>query len=148
MTIKMVLFDKCTREVFARFSLIPGLKGVTPVDITYASGRLFPENDTAYCLWAFLNSRAPKRLDGESTEEYDIRMGELIGINYKKSGFGRMNEELRGVVSMVNRFEREDLDNLACAPEEDCVFLLSELDAELNVIFTLRRWDCAEDTDA
>ncbi len=147
MKIKMVLFDKNTHKILAKFTLVLGLRAVLPTDITYIDKKALnlPEcaSDPDFkSVWLreFLNNRYPEHLSGEGTKDYDIRMGNLIGIDYRHSGFGRMDEELRGVISLVNKFASSK-DLLLAAPESDQAFFLTELDKGLNQMFILRRWN-------
>lgn len=139
--ISMVLFDKKNKKQLVKFEMLIGLKAVLPVAISEDSGGFFEsgssDDEKLSYLHTFLNSRLPEKLPGEDTPSYDRRMASLLGIDYGKTSFGRMDEDVGGVLSFVSGFESSG-DNYACIPENSQAFYLVGLDENLYNIITAK----------
>ena len=140
-SISMVLLDKRNKKRLVKFEMLIGLKAVLPVVISEDSGGFFEpgisDDEKLSYLYAFLNSRLPEKLPGEDTPSYDRRMASLLGIDYKKTSFGRMNEDVGGVLSFISGFESRS-DSYACVPENSQAFYLVGLDENLYNIITAK----------
>ena len=140
-SISMVLFDKKNKKQLVKFEMLVGLKAVLPVVISEDSGGFFEpgisDDEKLSYLHTFLNSRLPEKLPGEDTPSYDRRMASLLGIDYKKTSFGRMDEDAGGVLSFVSGFKSSG-DDYTCIPENSQAFYLIGLDENLYNIITAK----------
>ncbi len=140
-SIDMVLLDKKNKKRLVKFEMLIGLRAVLPVAILKDNGSFFEpgisSDEKLSRLHAFLNSRLPEKLPGEDTSSYDRRMASLLGIDYGKTSFGRMDEDVGGVLSFVNGFKNSG-DDYVCIPENSQAFYLVGLDENLYNIITAK----------